>query len=163
MNEINNNLVFTARLSTEGLSNRIKKWDKVEKIFEAKTSQIDDYELMLFNEGDKIVLSSYDGDLQRFNILSKAGLEKLENLSINGMAMKLAKFLRAVIGSEKKANSIVEQTAKLIGKNKIQEPLATEIFDDALDRAGARFHELLTDAIQKDNLYNNNIQVDVLI
>lgn len=161
MNEIRNNISFNAKLSTESLVNRNKKWDKVEKIFEGKTSKITDYELILFNNKNNVILSTYDGDCQRFNILSKKCFEQLENLSVNGMATKLAKFLRSVIDSEKKANAIVDNISKMIKKNKIEEPSVSILYDKAIDASNEKFNTCLDEILQKDNLFKNNVKIDV--
>ena len=161
MNEIRNNLSFTAKLSTESLKNRSKKWDKVEKIFESKTSKINDYEMILFSNKNDVILSTYDGDRQRFNILSKKCFEKLENLTVNGMATKLAKFLRSVIESERKANAIVDNVAQIINKNKIEEPTVSILYDKAIDASNEKFNTCLDEILEKDNLFKNNVKIDV--
>lgn len=161
MEKINNKISFTAKLSTEGLANRTKKWDKIERIFAAKTDKIDNYELLLFNEGDQFILSTYDGDLQRFNILSKEGFDKLNKHTENGIAGKLAKFLRIVIASEKKANNIINETCKMINKNNIEEPIATQIYDNALNLANKKFKNTLNEALQQDNIYRDNLKTNI--
>lgn len=161
MNELNNRVSFTAKLSTESLAKRTKKWDKVERIFESKTSKIDNYELILFNSKNDVVLSTYDGDLQRLNILSKEGFKKLDSLTVNGIATKLAKFLRSVVTCEKKANKIVDDTAKVINKNKLEEPTISIMYDKAINLADESYNTNLNKIIEEDNVFKNTLKTSI--
>lgn len=159
----NKNISFQAKLTTSFLPDKPTKWKRVEKAFQSKTKDLQDYELLLFkNEktNDELVISTYNNEtnIQTFNLLGKKGSKMLEELSSSEIVEKLVKFVKLIAKKEQDENvKFNNYLARFKNPDFIDENRIEKFYK----RTSKDLNKSIIKELNTDDVFKNELKLDV--
>lgn len=116
MNNVNNNINFTARMDISKLTLDQKRWNNIAKVFEQKTAKYPNDTFSLTNSHNFIEAYNYNkktGD----EIVADIPIDKLMEMTDNKIAAKFKKMLDIAVHRDKiytKTNKFIENMNKTL-------------------------------------------------